>query len=247
MQILDRLAIVVALTGALIRFGNFTNSEIIGKPTNSDYGVVFARDVTDYLLYDANGSGWLEEVTYRADPTREMDEQGNVPVKIYLDFKNNPYSETDLVSYMDNGVNNKLSRVPMHVYEPVMHNLNYDLVKTNAGNHSAIVQTYMVSRHPAQLYESLSYLLLFFLLFFIWYKWKIKTPEGSLFSLFLVIVFGVRFLYEFLKENQVAFEDNMNLNMGQWLSIPPVLLGIYLLVKTFRNPKVPADSQGTGS
>ena len=247
MQILDRLAIVVALTGALIRFGNFTNSEIIGKPTNSDYGVVFARDVTDYLLYDANGSGWLEEVTYRADPTREMDEQGNVPVKIYLDFKNNPYSEADLVSYMDNGVNNKLSRVPMHVYEPVLHNLDYDLVKTSSGNYSAIVQTYMVSRHPAQLYESSSYLLLFFLLFFLWYKWRIKTPEGSLFALFLVIVFGVRFCFEFLKENQVAFEDNMYLNMGQWLSIPPVLLGIYLLVKTFKNPKVPTESQGTGS
>jgi phosphatidylglycerol:prolipoprotein diacylglycerol transferase len=246
-QILDRLVIVVALTGALIRFGNFTNSEIIGKPTHSDYGVVFARDVTDYLLYDANGSGWLEEVTYQADPTRELDEQGNVPVNIHLDFKNIPHAEFDVVSFMDNGINSKLSRVPMHVYEPVMHNLDYDLVKTDAGYYSAVVQTYMVSRHPAQLYESVSSLLLFFLMFFLWSKLKIKTPEGRLFSLFLILLFSLRFFYEFMKENQVAFEDNMSLNMGQWLSIPPVLICVYIFVQTYRNPKVPANSQGTGS
>ena len=239
LQLLDRLVIVVALTGALIRFGNFTNSEIIGKPTNSDYGVVFAREVTDYLLYDANGTGWLENVEYSKDDSRELDEFGHVPVKIYLEFKNNPYQESDIRAYMDNGVNNKLGRVTAHVYEPVMHNLNYQLVTTDAGNYAAVVSTYMVSRYPAQLYESFSTFMLFLLLFYLWSRKKALLPEGRLFSLFLVILFSLRFIYEFFKENQVAFEDNMTLNMGQWLSIPLVIIGVFLLIRTYTNPKIP--------
>ena len=52
LYIMDRIVIVVALGGAFIRFGNFMNSEIIGKPTTSDNGVVFARDVIDRLKYE---------------------------------------------------------------------------------------------------------------------------------------------------------------------------------------------------
>ena len=48
-------------------------------------------------------------------------------------------------------------------------------------------------------------------------------------SVYLVILFAVRFLIEFIKEPQVGFEETMTLNMGQWLSIPFVLLGFYML------------------
>ena len=93
------------------------------------------------------------------------------------------------------------------------------------------------ARHPAQLYEALSCLVLFGVLYFIWHKFKEKTPQGLLLGVFLIWCFGLRFFYEFLKENQEAFEDKMSLNMGQILSIPAVMLGIGVLIYTFTRAK----------
>jgi len=88
----------------------------------------------------------------------------------------------------------------------------------------------VVPKHPTQIYEALSYLLVFLLLIWIYYKTDGKPPRGVLFSLFLILVFGMRFLIEFIKEDQVAFESGMALNMGQWLSIPFILLGGLILL-----------------
>ena len=90
-------------------------------------------------------------------------------------------------------------------------------------------------KHPTQLYEGLTYLLLGFVLYGL-YKWKAeKMHRGSIVGLFLIVCFGSRFLIEFIKNPQVEFEEGMLLNMGQLLSIPFVLLGIgfvvYALVK----------------
>ena len=90
-------------------------------------------------------------------------------------------------------------------------------------------------RHPSQLYEALSCLILCFFLFWIWNKRKTQTPQGLLLGIFLIWVFGLRFLYEFTKENQVAFENELPYNMGQILSVPSVLLGVYFLVVAWRN------------
>ena len=87
----------------------------------------------------------------------------------------------------------------------------------------------IVPKHPTQIYEALSYLLIFILLLWLYYKNDAKPRRGVLFSLFLILVFGMRFLIEFIKEDQVAFESGMALNMGQWLSIPLVLLGFVIL------------------
>lgn len=84
--------------------------------------------------------------------------------------------------------------------------------------------------HPAQLYEALVYLAIFAFLIWYYYKKNGKPIEGYLFSFFLVLIFIARFLIEFLKEDQVAFEDGMILNMGQWLSIPFILIGVGLFV-----------------
>ncbi|MFC2115614.1 prolipoprotein diacylglyceryl transferase [Bacteroidota bacterium] len=88
----------------------------------------------------------------------------------------------------------------------------------------------VVPKHPTQIYEALSYLLIFLLLGWIYIKTDGKPRPGTLFGIFLVLVFGMRFLIEFIKEDQVAFESGMSLNMGQWLSIPFVLAGVVLLV-----------------
>lgn len=92
-----------------------------------------------------------------------------------------------------------------------------------------------VARHPSQLYESLSCLLLFFILFFIYEKYKAATPRGLLTGIFFAWIFGLRFFYEFLKENQVDFEEGMALNMGQILSIPLTAFGLYFLIRALKN------------
>lgn len=92
-------------------------------------------------------------------------------------------------------------------------------------------------RHPAQLYEAISCVLLFLLLYGLWKKTKEKTPEGLLFGIFVVVLFTLRIVYEFFKENQVDFENGLPLNMGQILSIPMVLVGIWILWKTTQKSK----------
>lgn len=131
--ILDRVAIGTPVTGAFIRLGNFMNSEIYGKPTNGNWGVVFVND---------------------------------------------------------------------------------DLIP----------------RHPTQLYEAFSYLLIFIFLYVIYKSKKIKKYNGDIFGIFLILLFLARFLIEFFKENQVAFENQMTLNMGQILSIPFILIGMLIII-----------------
>ncbi|WP_367327592.1 prolipoprotein diacylglyceryl transferase [Lentimicrobium sp.] len=89
-------------------------------------------------------------------------------------------------------------------------------------------------RHPTQIYEALSYLILFFVLLKYYISNYKKLKEGFIFGVFLIVLFGVRFLIEFVKEPQVAFEQTMALNMGQWLSIPFILAGAGLLWRTSR-------------
>jgi len=91
-----------------------------------------------------------------------------------------------------------------------------------------------IPRHPAQLYESIAYLIIFLILLFLYYKGIEKNKSGLLFGIFLVLVFTFRFFVEFVKENQSGFEETMVLNMGQILSIPFVLAGIVFITKSFK-------------
>jgi phosphatidylglycerol---prolipoprotein diacylglyceryl transferase len=234
LQTLDRIVILVALTGALIRFGNFMNSEIIGKPTQSDYGVVFARNVTEVL----KGDGSVTQVNYVEQDTTP-NTQGYMPIKILLEFeKGQANSLEGYYQYVDNRVDGYLSYnayVREHINQT---ETDYDLSQDEAGTTYAIINTYAIPRHPAQLYESISCLMLFGFLFFLWTRHKEKLPEGRLFSIFLIVCFGLRIVFEFLKENQVDFENNLPLNMGQLLSIPLVLVGVFMLIRSYRKEKV---------
>jgi prolipoprotein diacylglyceryl transferase len=142
--ILDRVAVVVALAGVLIRLGNLMNSEIYGVETLVSWGFVFLR----------NGE--------------------NAP------------------------------------------------------------------KHPTQIYEAITYLFIFLILFRIYWRKKGEFIPGVIFSLFMILVFTARFFIEFVKEDQVAFEASMKLNMGQLLSIPLVLLGfamLFISIKKATNTK----------
>lgn len=90
-----------------------------------------------------------------------------------------------------------------------------------------------VPKHPTQIYEALSYLLLG--LGLLWaYRYKLKKLfKGEIFGIFLIVLFGMRFLIEYIKEPQEAFEANMHLNMGQWLSVPFILAGVVILILSF--------------
>jgi len=135
--LLDRLSIPTALFGFFVRMGNFMNSEIIGDPTNSVFGIIFSR--------------------------------------------------------VD-----------------------------------------MLPRHPTQLYEAFSYLLIFFVMTYL-YKTKIThLKEGFLFGLFLVLIFSARFAIEFVKTQQADYSFGIGLSTGQLLSIPFLLLGVYLLFRPRR-------------
>ena len=85
-------------------------------------------------------------------------------------------------------------------------------------------------KHPTQLYEALSYLILGIVLIKVYDRKLDKVHRGFFFGLFLVGCFGMRFLIEFIKEPQVEFEAAMALDMGQLLSIPFILAGVFLLV-----------------
>ncbi|MEI6898853.1 MAG: prolipoprotein diacylglyceryl transferase [Bacteroidota bacterium] len=85
-------------------------------------------------------------------------------------------------------------------------------------------------RHPTQIYEALCYLSIFIYLLKYYFKKDGKPANGYIFGMFLLLVFGVRFIIEFLKEPQVGFEQHMILNMGQLLSIPFIISGILLVL-----------------
>ena len=84
--------------------------------------------------------------------------------------------------------------------------------------------------HPTQLYEALCYLILGIVLVLVYEKKLDKVHRGFFIGWFLIGCFGSRFLIEFIKNPQVEFEKNMLLDMGQWLSIPFILLGVGFLV-----------------
>ena len=134
--VLDRIVIPVASGGIFVRVGNFMNSEIIGKPTNSDFGVVFMDLGEDF------------------------------------------------------------------------------------------------ARHPAQLYESFCYLIVFIILWWTYWKTEKRKKLGYLFGLFMVLLWTVRFFIEFLKEPQVGERATWALNTGQWLSIPFILIGFYFMFRS---------------
>lgn len=87
-----------------------------------------------------------------------------------------------------------------------------------------------VPKHPTQLYEALSYLIIFVVCYIVYCKKNGKLHNGRLFGWWLIALFGMRFLIEFVKEEQVDFEKGMTLDMGQWLSVPFILGGIVLVV-----------------
>jgi prolipoprotein diacylglyceryl transferase len=99
-----------------------------------------------------------------------------------------------------------------------------------------------VPRHPAQLYEAISYLIIFTIMMILYKKLRDRLKNGFFFGLGSVLFFTARFLIEFVKENQVGFEDEMAFNMGQLLSLPFILVGIGFIIYGLRRTKSSAHN-----
>lgn len=93
--------------------------------------------------------------------------------------------------------------------------------------------------HPTQIYEMLYCLLAFAVLMPMYWRGKAYRREGLLIGVFFEIIFGVRFLLEFIKNDQEAFEADHLLNMGQWLSVPFILIGLFLIIRAYIRPMNP--------
>lgn len=87
-------------------------------------------------------------------------------------------------------------------------------------------------RHPAQLYEAFGYVFVFLILFYAYWKTDAREKSGYLLGLFLILLWTVRFFVEFVKESQGGFESSLGiLSTGQWLSIPFIIAGFYLMIR----------------
>lgn len=167
MWILDRIVIPVASGAVFVRIGNFFNSEIVGKETDSAFGIKFIRDF---------------------------------------------YSPND-------AVNATRLATPKEAYNAIATDSQF----------AELLQQVPI-KHPAQLYEAFCYIFVFAILFFLYWKTDVREKTGYLFGLFLVLLWSVRFVVEYVKESQGGFESALGLlSTGQWLSIPFILIGLYFV------------------
>ncbi|AKP49955.1 prolipoprotein diacylglyceryl transferase [Cyclobacterium amurskyense] len=236
--VVDRIVIVVALTGALIRFGNLMNSEIGGKATGTDSGFVFARETEEIL-----NTMKLPITSIKAykplDRQAELTGTGRVPVNFDIEIEKGSFDEANLKSVLERDVKYALTRFnssKKYMAEDPETPLNLE-IRDQGDHYLAVIKTFGQAKYPTQIYESLTYLLIFILLFLGWKKYKSEIPEGLYLGLFLISVFGMRFVWEFFKENQVEFEDSLTFNMGQALSIPLVVIGFGLIFYSLNNKR----------
>jgi prolipoprotein diacylglyceryl transferase len=237
LQVVDRIVIVVALTGALIRLGNYFNSEIIGLPTSKPWGVVFVNKFTDAITDPRiDRDKIVESVIIRPNDSIPAANSSNIPLNIYLFFKKGT-SANQAASYTDITAVNLLRNNLTEFFAANQGTTTSNGQVLDDGKLASRISTYGIARHPAQLYESISCVVLFAFLFWIWSNYKEQLPAGRLLGIFLIWCFGLRFFFEFLKENQEPFEEGMLLNMGQILSIPLVIAGIFIVVLSYRTAR----------
>ena len=224
---LDRIVIVVALAGGFIRMGNWFNSEIYGAPANSSVETVFveAGRASIERGYGEN----IRSLTFDETGTVFTTDSLNYPV-LEAQFRFIGLNENQTGEY----VNNYLARILNATSKDNANIFPYPdataKVYTDENGAFASINVLGVPRYPTQLFEAAAYWLIFVILAFLYLKTNAKNRRGFIFGAFLIGVFGFRFFVEYYKEIQVSFETSMSLNMGQWLSIPLVISGFYLML-----------------
>ncbi len=233
--VLDRIAIMVALAGALIRTGNLMNSEIIGNPTQMPWAVEFVHGSREAIEVSFETILERLEIT-KANKDTMVNGQTLSELRYHFQFEPYKFSAESVPSFLQVHLPTVLSRFEdsrdnvvllPNSLKPVVH-------VNEKGQVEVTASIYAIPRHPAQVYEAISTFLLFLLLLFLWIRYKSALPEGRSFGLFMLVLFTLRFGYEFLKKNQVEFEDSLTFNMGQMLSIPMLLVGAWVFWRSFQ-------------
>ena len=107
----------------------------------------------------------------------------------------------------------------------------YNAIATNPQFANLLEQ--VPAKHPTQLYEAFSYIFVFAALYYMYWKTDVREKQGYLLGMFLIMLWSVRFVVEFLKESQGGFESDLGLfSTGQWLSIPFIIIGFLLILKS---------------
>ena len=224
---LDRIVIVVALAGGFIRMGNWFNSEIYGAPANSSVETVFVE--AGRASIERGYGEHVRSLTFDETGTVFTTDSLNYPV-LEAQFRFIGLNENQTGEY----VNNYLARILNATSKDDANILPYPdataEVYTDENGAFASINVLGVPRYPTQLFEAAAYWLIFVILAFLYLKTNTKNRRGFIFGAFLIGVFGFRFFVEYYKEIQVSFETSMSLNMGQWLSIPLVISGFYLML-----------------
>lgn len=155
-----------------------------------------------------------------------------VPIAIYLYVKK--YNE---VSFLELADRLAIAALPAASLIRIGNFFNSEIIGVPSNLPWAIIfnQVDNIPRHPAMLYESFSYAIAFAALYIAYWKTEIIKTPGRILGICLVACFTARFFIEFVKEEQVSFEQRMSLNLGQLLSIPFILLGIVLLYTPWKN------------
>lgn len=226
LQIMDRLVIGIAMGAVLIRIGNFINSEMIGIPTNSGYGVVFLNPFTEEVKQTLP---FVKDVSYEI--LGEDFALGKPFLQVSIFFDNKNYLEERIKAGVDRLFFQIFGRSPgtyQNIFNPQGNKLKYRYERTpNA--FSLTFKAVGIARHPTQLYESLTLFLTFLFLFSLWKCKGNSLVPGHILGWFLIILFSFRLIHEILKENQTGFAADWQLNTGQILSLPYIVLGLVLL------------------
>lgn len=238
---IDKIVVTVALAACLIRVGNLMNSEIIGRESDSEMAMFFKyaaeEDVANQIYRYSDGSIVATEVEIDHKNT-----QNNVcAIKINVQSKGE-LTNDQLTSLQHNlkswHTEGNSAFDPYNDHIKTAQTPQFDLVQSNGT--SGVIQfgIEIIPRIPTQIWEAGSYLLIFLLLFWGYWKRQWYKKEGLLFGLFLVLLFGARLIIEFYKENQVeGITDEALFNRGQQLSIPLIIAGIFFVVRAFRIPE----------
>lgn len=232
--ILDRMVIVGVLTASLIRTGNLFNSEMEGTLTNSDTGIVYARATLETLKYSPD----IESVSFEKGGDMLSDQAGIVPIKAIVAYRRGVKFTVQDKEFVES----KLASA-LRSYQEVTEHVDFGkgpLSYTNYqkdGREILEISALGKVRHAAQLYEALYAAILMLVFYWLWAKRREMLPQGFNFALFMIVFWSLRFVDEFFKMNQEAFEEDLVLNMGQILSIPLTLAGIILLIWIYQKDR----------
>ncbi|MEO1300663.1 MAG: prolipoprotein diacylglyceryl transferase [Bacteroidota bacterium] len=227
------------LMGFLVRIGNFIGSEIIGTPTHSNYGVLFARQVVERIPHHTRAISHVQVRKYtEATPGCA---QGYPPVTIEVTFKKGGFGQEAIQAFLENNLKRYLATDPAltaHIYQPADQELDYTLHQNAQQAYVACIKTWGIPRHPVQLYESFSYLLTLLGLFFWWYRKHHTLQDGLIAGTAAIVSYGFRFFCEFFKAPfKVLIAGPHPITMGHLLSLLTVLGGLGLVMYALTRPK----------